>query len=53
MHTLELITDKGDTLVYTLESIDTCSNVLGGLFVGDRLAVIAGQRSDDGVFAKR
>lgn len=40
MHTLELVTDKGDTIVYTLEGLDTCTNVQGGLFVGDRLAVI-------------
>lgn len=40
MHTLELITDKGDTIVYTLEGLDTFSNVQGGLFVGDRIAVI-------------
>ena len=31
MHTLELITDKGDTIVYTLEGLDTFSNVQGGL----------------------
>ena len=53
MHTLELITDKGDTMVYTLEGVDTCSDVQGGLFVGDRLAVIAGQKCDEGVFAKK
>lgn len=53
MHTLELITDKRDTIVYTLEGTDTCSNVQGGLFVGDRLAVIAGQKCDEGVFAKK
>lgn len=40
MHTLELVTDKGDTVVYTLEGVDTCANVQGGLFVGDRIAVI-------------
>lgn len=40
MHTLELVTDKNDTIVYTLEGLDTCTNVQGGLFVGDRLAVI-------------
>ena len=40
MHTLELITDKGDTIVYTIEGLDTFSNVQGGLFVGDRIAVI-------------
>lgn len=53
MHTLELITDKGDTMVYTLEGVDTCSDVQGGLFVGDRLTVIAGQKCDEGVFAKK
>lgn len=53
MHTLELITDKGDTVVYTLEGTDTCSNVQGGLFVGDRLAVITGNDSDEGLFAKK
>lgn len=53
MHTLELITDKGDTLTYTLEGTDTCSNVQGGLFVGDRLAVIAGPKCDEGVFARK
>lgn len=53
MHTLELITDKGDTLTYTLEGLDTCSNVQGGLFVGDRLAVISGPKSEEGLFAER
>lgn len=52
-HTLELITDKGDTVVYSLESADTCSNVLGGLFAGDRLAVIADKTSDGEMFAKK
>lgn len=40
MHTLELVTDKNDTIVYTLEGVDTCTDVQGGLFVGDRIAVI-------------
>lgn len=40
MHTLELVTDKNDTIIYTLEGVDTCANVQGGLFVGDRIAVI-------------
>ena len=55
MHTLELITDKGDTIVYTLEGIDTCANVQGGLFVGDRIAVI-GERVEglnEDMFAKK
>lgn len=53
MHTLELITDKGDTIVYTLEGTDTCSNVQGGLFVGDRLAVIGEEKADDIMFASK
>ena len=55
MHTLELVTDKGDTIVYTLEGTDTCSNVQGGLFVGDRIAVI-GERVkglNEDMFAKK
>lgn len=53
MHTLELITDKGDSIVYTLEGTDTCSNIQGGLFVGDRLAVIAEKKADDVMFASK
>lgn len=53
MHTLELITDKGDTVVYSLESADTCADVQGGLFVGDRLAVIGYKGTDDMMFAKK
>ncbi len=53
MHTLELITDNGDTLRYMLETQDTCSNVQGGLFVGDRLAVIAEKIPGDEPFAKK
>ncbi len=53
MHTLELITDNGDTLRYMLEAEDTCSNVQGGLFVGDRLAVIAEKTSENEQFAKK
>ena len=55
MHTLELVTDKGDTVVYTLEGEDTCANVLGGLFVGDKIAVI-GEHVDglnEDMFAKK
>lgn len=55
MHTLELVTDKGDTIVYTLEGRDTCANVQGGLFVGDRIAVI-GERVEglnEEMFAKK
>lgn len=53
MHTLELITDKGDSLTYTLEGADTCANVQGGLFVGDRLAVIGTKDADGMLFARK
>lgn len=53
MHTLELITDKGDTIIYTLEGADTCANVQGGLFVGDKIAVIGEKGADDIMFAKK
>ena len=38
MHTLELITDQGDTL-YIGVNEDSVSNVKGGMGVGDRMAV--------------
>ncbi|MCI6161171.1 MAG: hypothetical protein PUH24_02955 [Prevotellaceae bacterium] len=40
MHTLELVTDKGDTLTLGINDEDPVSNVKGGLSVGDRMAVI-------------
>lgn len=41
MHTLQLITDLGDTLEYSLiDNNDSSVNVQGGLMVGDRMAVI-------------
>lgn len=46
MHTLQLVTDKGDTLVYMLDDTDSCSVVQGGLFTGDRVAVIGTKDSD-------
>ena len=45
MHSLEIITDAGDTLVYTLLSqdaeteVETPSDVQGGLMAGDKMAV--------------
>lgn len=53
MHTLEVITDKGDTLSYMLESKDTCANVQGGLFAGDRIAVIGERIASGELFAKK
>lgn len=50
MNTLELITDKGDTLQFVVEepadSLDM-ENVKGGKGVGDRMAVVA-QKSEEG-----
>lgn len=40
MSTLELIVGKGDTLRYMLDGEDTTSQVLGGMFSGDHLAVV-------------
>ncbi|MGN1376340.1 MAG: hypothetical protein ACI4V5_07280 [Prevotella sp.] len=47
MHTLELVTDKGDTIVYHIYDEDSVSVVYGGLFVGDRLAVIQSPSEED------
>lgn len=46
MHILELITDGGDTVSYSLGTADDEAGVQGGLLVGDRLAVIAGKNAD-------
>lgn len=41
MHTLQLISDLGDTLEYSLlDNEDNQADVQGGLMVGDRMAVI-------------
>lgn len=45
MHTLELITDAGDTLQYMFGEGDD-SPVVGGLLAGDRLAVVEGPDVD-------
>ena len=53
MHSLEIITDGGDTLVYALLSQDaetdaeTSSNVQGGLMVGDKMAVTGHKTADE------
>lgn len=46
MHTLELITDKGDTLSLSLYSDNGETVVHGGLLAGDRLAVISAKNAD-------
>jgi len=46
MHTLELITDKGDTMLLNV-NLDSVPNVKGGMAVGDRMAVIL-EKDEDG-----
>lgn len=61
MHSLQLITDAGDTLQYLIgESmndgeayVDDFDPVLGGLLAGDRLAVIEGKEADGEKTAQR
>lgn len=54
MHTLELISDLGDTLHYVIgENAGGKQDVKGGLLVGDRLAVIEGGRLDGYKVAKQ
>lgn len=45
MHTLELVTDHGDTLYFGINN-DSTAAVRGGLSVGDRLAVLPGLMLD-------
>lgn len=42
MHTLELVSDQGDTINF-LVNMDGDDNVKGGLLVGDRMAVVPGK----------
>ncbi|MBO4314458.1 MAG: hypothetical protein J5867_00615 [Prevotella sp.] len=51
MHTLQLITDMGDTLFYSM-MVEEDADIQGGLLVGDRMAVI-GKGSTDGLVATR
>lgn len=56
MHTLEIITDDGDTVSCAIHRGDTTDiedAVKGGLFVGDRLAVILVDDAVDGRRAER
>ena len=46
MHTLELITDAGDTLYFVVND-DSVSNVKGGMAAGDRVAVMVDPDSSD------
>lgn len=54
MHTLEIITDDGDTISCAIHRADTTEvedAVKGGLFAGDRLAVTVSRDSGDGLRA--
>lgn len=51
MHTLELVTDGGDTLYYTYQ-VEEDAAVLGGLMVGDRIAVM-GTEGEQGLVGKK
>lgn len=54
MHTVELITDAGDTVTYMIdEDRDGRQDVQGGLLVGDRLAIIEGGDRDGERIAKK
>ncbi len=47
MHSLQLITDGGDTITFALPDSETgIPTVVGGLLAGDRLAVVEGQPID-------
>lgn len=50
MHTLQLITDTGDTINYNLlDADDNAIDVKGGLLVGDRMAVLKNGKGNDDV----
>ena len=46
MHSLELVTDEGDTITYMLDADDAEMTVKGGMLVGDRMAVVGFKNSD-------
>lgn len=48
MHSLELVKDDGDTITYMVDA-DEPTQVLGGMLVGDRMAVI-GIKTADGEY---
>lgn len=52
MHTLQLITDEGDTLEYFVDDEEDLSPVMGGILAGDRMAVV-GHKSDEELFVDK
>ena len=54
MHSLQLITDGGDTITFALpDSADGTQIVVGGLLAGDRLAVVEGKSIDGEKYARK
>lgn len=54
MHTLQLITDVGDTVQYMIGEDDEGNpQVVGGLLAGDRVAVLEGPETDGEKTAKK
>lgn len=51
MNTLELVTDSGDTVVYSIEEAVACGDVKGGLLAGDRMAVVPALDADNNAVA--
>lgn len=51
MNTLELVTDSGDTVVFSIEEAASLGEVKGGLTAGDRMAVVATHDADSNLAA--
>ncbi|MBQ3624306.1 MAG: hypothetical protein II950_02640 [Prevotella sp.] len=52
MSSLLLVNESGDTVEFVLETVDTVADVQGGVFVGDKMAII-GEEVDGELFAKK
>jgi len=52
MHSFILVTANGDSIPFVRETVDEVGDLQGGLFEGDKLAVIAEKVGDD-MFAKK
>ena len=51
MHTLELVTDEGKTLTFTIDE-ENGSDVQGGMMSGDRMAVTYYKTADENIAHK-
>lgn len=52
MHSFTLLTANGDSIFFTRETVDEVGDLQGGLFEGDKLAVV-GQKVDGEMFARK